>query len=145
MLKRDLLAGLILLVFSLGYLSMAIELPQGSLGRMGPGLFPFGLGLLTLFFGASIFFKSFFQDIKIGTFPIRPLIAIFSGIAAFAILIQTYGLFPAEIATVFLCSQAVEKPNLKHILLICAALLLITWLVFIVLLEMLIPLFIWTL
>ncbi len=143
MLKRDLLAGMILLILSLGYLSMAIELPQGSLGRMGPGLFPFGLGLLTLLFGTTILFKSFVNDRKLSAFPIRPLVAIFLGIAAFAILIQTFGLFPAEIAAIFLCSQAVEKPNLKHVFFLSALLLFLTWLVFIVMLEMLIPIFIW--
>lgn len=81
---------------------VAAQYRIGSLSAIGPGLFPFALGLLLAGFGALMCLEALRPPAApaIGKPPLLPLptLAVFAGIALFALLINRAGLLPATAA-----------------------------------------------
>jgi len=127
-------------VYTIGALA---TLPLGTLRQAGPGMFPVGLGGLLFLIGVGVFVPSLFQSEKLPAIGWRPLIAVLAAVAAFALLIDTAGLFSAIIASTVLSSLAAPGMRPLHVLLLSLFLMLIAWVIFILILNLPIQLLPW--
>lgn len=120
-----------------------IRYDLGSLRHMGPGMFPMGLGILLAFYGSVQLIPALFRR---GTFPqfrIWTPIFVLSGVSAFALMVNPFGLIPAIVAVVVISSLAELKIRPVSLIALCAGLCLMVWLVFRVGFGLLIPMFRW--
>ena len=92
------------------------DYPMGSVTRMGPGYFPFLLGIVLVIVCLGIIaFEGRLADgadIKLPAF--RGLVWIPLAVAAFALLVERFGLGPAIVAAVFLSAQADDDLGWKE-------------------------------
>ena len=140
----DLVGGILLMCAGIAISAIAISnYSLGTVTRMGPGMFPAGLGFILAFLGALLFVQSFLRpgpplDIRV----ISPLFVL-GGIAAFALLIKPFGMVPAIVAATVCSSIADLKFRPTSLILLCLGLCLIVPFVFIFLLGLRVPLFNW--
>lgn len=120
------ITGGILLVAAGGAVSITaiFNYPLGTLSRMGPGMFPAGLGGLLAFFGVLLVVQSLRgqgesekPDIRI----FSPLFVLGS-VAVFALLVSPFGLIPAIIGVTVVASLAELRIRAKSLGLLCLAL-----------------------
>jgi hypothetical protein len=141
---REVVSGLALMIGGAAYAFGAIAtLPLGTLRHLGPGMFPMGLGGLLFLIGLGIFIPALFRSEKLPLIKLRVLFAVLAAVAAFALLINYFGLFPAIFACTVLSSLATPGNRPLVVLLLSIFLMLIAWLIFIVLLQLPIPLLSW--
>lgn len=140
----DALAGalLVLLGIAVTWISVA-NYPLGTASRMGPGMFPAGLGVVLAFLGVILALQSLRRPGP------KPDIRVFSpffvlgGIAAFAALIVPFGLIPAIVAIIVISSLADLRIRPFSLILSCIGLSLLAPFVFVFLLGLQIPLLRW--
>jgi hypothetical protein len=91
-------------VFALGLFLIwqGSSYPLGSLTRMGPGYFPVALGVILLGFGAALIFEVRRHDSPPPDLKLRPFIMITTGLIAFVLMLDRFGLVPAAVALVVL-------------------------------------------
>lgn len=144
--RRDLVSASALILIGVAYsLYAALALPLGSLTQMGPGMFPLGLGILLALFGVGILVPALVDFDTIPKVDLKVLAAVMGSIAAFALAIRTLGLIPALVASTVIASLVMPKRNWVTVLILCVALSLLAWLLFVVLLGIRMPLFQWRL
>lgn len=106
---RDILGGgLVLLAGGLIALYAQANYDMGTVRRLGPGTYPFWLGILLVLLGVSIAAPAFFRAGPMPRFRIFAPLFVLLGIAAFAFTIPRMGLLPA-IAILVLVSTLAEK------------------------------------
>jgi putative tricarboxylic transport membrane protein len=104
---KDLLAGLIFIVFSGLFLLDASNYAFGNVRRMGPGWFPTMVSILLIAIGAAIVAKSFFGRREAPpSFAWQPLAIILVSLAAFTVLLRPAGVIPAVFALVMISAFA---------------------------------------
>ncbi|MFV0437830.1 MAG: tripartite tricarboxylate transporter TctB family protein [Desulfopila sp.] len=109
----------------------ALNYSFGTIARMGPGLTPFGLGVILAITGILIFiFAQPVQDNEEAP-RFRPVILPLAGILAFALLVERAGLVPATLALVFISGVADPEHTLKSLTGLFFVLLLLVWVVFV--------------
>ena len=98
-------------VFALGLFLIwqGSSYPLGSLTRMGPGYFPVALGVILLGFGAALIFEVRRHDTPPPDLKLRPFIMITTGLIAFVLMLDRFGLVPAAVALVVLTALA-DRP-----------------------------------
>ena len=123
--QKDFVSGLMFMTVGGSFAWGAIDYEIGEAARMGPGYFPFMLGLLLVLLGALVTFNSFKSGPpggdKIGAFAWRPLGFILGSNLAFGALLvglpsigfPAMGLIVAIYALVFIASQAQPGSKLK--------------------------------
>lgn len=141
---RDMIGGALL---AIGGLSIALfsfyNYDIGTLRRMGPGMFPMGLGYLLAGFGAWIFATALFRR---GDFPqvrIWSPLFVLLGTGSFVVLIRPFGLIPAVLAVVVISSLAELKFRPVTITVLASSLSVLAWLIFKVGLRLPLQLFKW--
>lgn len=138
--NRDLVAGGALLVAGSGYaIYAAATLPMGTFRQMGAGMFPVALGIMLAGFGVCIAVPALVRGAPMPEIRPRALVAIIASIVAFAVLIRSAGLLPAVIATTVCASLAVPGRRVTTVALLCIVLLALTWSIFVLLLDLPIP------
>lgn len=142
---KDVVAGLVLCAFG-GWLVLYVSAnyQMGTVQRMGPGMFPLGLGWLALAFGAITFIQALLRP---GTLPevrIWSPLFILIGIMAFAAMIRPFGLIPSIVALTAISSLADLKFRPITILVLSAVLSLMAWFVFIFALGLPMAMFRWS-
>jgi len=136
--KRDLIAGVLVIVVGL---YVAVESSSYSLGTarsMGPGYFPLGLGIVLIFLGVCILLVDARgpdegEELKISW---RPMIILPVSVLVFAALIQRFGLGPSIFLAVFTSTFADKKISIRTALIISTVMMVVTILIFIVGLDM---------
>jgi len=137
---KDFWTGVIYLFFGIAAIVVARDYPMGTAGRMGPAYFPTVLGGLLALIGAAALVRSFLRDgEKIGAFAVRNLVIVLGAVVLFGVLIRGAGLAPAIIVLTFVSSLASAKFHWRSAALLCAALTLFCYLVFVKLLRLPIP------
>ena len=142
---KDILAGVIFIVFGLATFFKARDYQIGSALDMGPGYFPAAVGLLLAFLGCAGILRGLLQKTADPITPHRlgPLVLIFVGIMVFSFLIETAGLVIASAALIAItCAQRIRE----HPVEVLATYVLLTAFVafvFIYLFEMQLRLFWW--
>lgn len=142
--RADLIGGILLILAGVGITTVSvINYPLGTVSRMGPGMFPAGLGVILAFLGLLLTIQSMGGpgeplDIRV----ISPLFVL-GGIAAFALTIKPFGMVPAILAGTIISSIAELQFRPMALLWLCLGLCSMIPFVFIFLLGLNVPLFGW--
>lgn len=156
--RTDLVAGLLVALLGVGLAYMAQSgYPLGTLRRMGPGMFPLGLGLALLGMGLALAVGGWLRgraeaaappDENAEPSPLsdiqwRVALLTLAGVIAFALLIQRAGLIPAVLAVVAVSAFANRRNTVLAVALLAAILCALAVLVFKLALGMSFHLLIW--
>ena len=102
-LNRDLVAGLMFVVWGVAGLWIASDFPRGTALRMGPGYMPLLLCWGLVILGGVIAIKGLMTTgVSLTAWHLRPLILVLAAIVAFAVLIEPAGLAIATVAIVLI-------------------------------------------
>lgn len=120
----------------------AFAYPLGTPSRMGPGFFPFWLGILLALTGLFILLRLLKpgERISIARASLRPLGWIFAAIALFILTLDSLGLVIAVLLLVLVSGQARRGTSLKQSLVLGGVAALFSSLVFVKGLGLIMPL-----
>jgi hypothetical protein len=140
---KDILAGLAFLGFGLAFAAVATTYQIGSPLRMGPGFFPLVLGAVLAVLGALILAKGFLdgEGGAIGAVPLRALVLVLGAVLLFGFTVRGLGLVPATFLTALLSAFASRLTGVVGALLVTVGLTLLCVLIFVVALNVPVPLF----
>lgn len=149
--QKDFFSGLMFGVVGIAFAWGATNYTVGSAARMGPGYFPLLLGVILAIFGAIIIFYSLVVETtdgeKITGFVWRPIVYILGSNVAFGILLgglpklglPPMGLIAAIYALTLIASKAGTEFKLKDVLILATGLSVLSYLAFIKLLNLQMP------
>ena len=149
--QKDFFSGLMFAIIGGGFAWGATSYSVGTGARMGPGYFPLLLGILLAILGAFTVFYSLVEHTedgdKVGKFVWRPIVYVLGANVAFGILlaglpslgVPAMGLIVAIFALVIIASKAGDVFDLKEVLLLAAVLSAGSYLAFIMLLKLQMP------
>ncbi len=149
--QKDFFSGLMFTLVGGGFALGSMSYTVGNGARMGPGYFPLLLGIVLAVLGGFIMFYSLMEHSedggKIGQFAWRPVVFILGANIAFGILLgglpsiglPAMGLIIAIFALVVIASKAGDSFVLKEVLLLATILSAGSYLAFIVLLKLQMP------
>jgi Tripartite tricarboxylate transporter TctB family len=149
--QKDFFSGLMFLIIGLGFAVGAYSYGMGDGARMGPGYFPRMLGVIMAIFGSIITFKALTvataDGEKVGKWAWRPLCYILGANLAFGVLLgglpsiklPAMGLIAGIYALTIIASLAGERFKLKEVLILASVLAIGSYMAFIVLLKLQIP------
>jgi hypothetical protein len=142
---RDVVGGLAMMVLGafVGWYAYS-EYEIGQLNRMGPGFFPVGLGLLLAVIGFFIALPAFFRSGEAVKVEVRTLLSITTSIIAFSFLLKSLGIVLATIVAVLISSIADREISWKGRILVAIGVAAMTWVVFILGLSMVLPVWPWS-
>lgn len=142
--SRDLLCGILIAASGVFFALYSMTNYQlGTIGRMGSGMFPLGVGIVIAILGVLIMIPAFLRTGVLPPIEFRAPIAILVGIAAFALAVVPFGLLPAVVVLTAISSVADKETRLTTILMLSAFLCVLAYLVFRVGLNFALPLFAW--
>jgi len=102
----------------------------GTLRRMGPGMFPMGLGLVLAGLGVAIMIAAPERNLLRPDFSPGIALKVISAIVAFGLIVSAFGLVPAIMATVVIASLAEPPFRPLSVLLLGIFLCVLSWLIF---------------
>lgn len=102
----DVLVALGFVGFGAFVLLEAVDYEFGTPARMGPGFFPVGIGAFLVIIGLALVLEALQARKTKFDISMRAVLAIGSGLGAFAVLAGTAGLVPATVALVALSRLA---------------------------------------
>jgi hypothetical protein len=149
--QKDFFSGLMFTLVGGGFAWGATNYTVGTGARMGPGYFPLLLGIFLAVLGAFIMFYSLVEHTEdgepIGKFAWRPIGYVLGANVAFGILlaglpslgVPAMGLIAGIFALVIIASKAGDTFVLKDVLLLATVLSIGSYLAFIVLLKLQMP------
>ena len=109
-LRKDTAAGLLFVAIGLAFAYAASTYRMGVVTSMGPGYFPFWLGILLTFLGACVFVSGVragdSAEAGLGRWDFKSLVIIVGSIALFGILLAPFGLIGAIVVIVVASSLA---------------------------------------
>ena len=149
--QKDFFAGLLFLVIGIAFALGARTYNVGTGARMGPGYFPLMLGVVLAVLGAIEIVKALIvgknDGDKIGKWAWRPIFFVLGANLAFGVLlgglpsfkVPAMGMILGIYALTIIASLAGEKFKLKDVLILATVLAVGSYLAFIVLLKLQIP------
>jgi Tripartite tricarboxylate transporter TctB family len=152
--QKDFFAGVMFLVVGALFAIGATKYNVGSAARMGPGYFPLLLGVLLAVLGAGIIFYSMVHNPthgdlgdKVGKWAWKPLAFVLGANLAFGVLLgglpaikfPSFGLIAAIYALTFIASKAGHGFKVRDVFILATVLAVGSYLAFIVLLKLQIP------
>jgi Tripartite tricarboxylate transporter TctB family len=149
--QKDFFSGLMFALVGGGFAWGATNYTVGTGARMGPGYFPLLLGIFLAVLGGFIMFYSLVEHTedgdKVGKFAWKPICYVLGANVAFGILLgglpsiglPAMGLIMAIFALVIIASKAGDTFVLKEVLLLATILSVGSYLAFIVLLKLQMP------
>ncbi len=149
--QKDFYSGLMFMLIGGAFAWGATSYSVGTGARMGPGYFPLLLGIVLAVLGAGILFYSLVEHTEdgepVGKFAWRPIVFVLGANVAFGILlaglpslgVPAMGLILAIYALVIIASMAGDHFVLKDVLILATILSLGSYLAFIVLLKLQMP------
>lgn len=141
--RKDLTSGCIFLATAAIFGVAAAGYDLGTLGRVGPGLFPLILCAILAVLGLAVIAGGLREGAApMGYFPWRAIILIVGSPLLFvACMAAGVGLVPAAAVLAFVGSFASHTMTLRRAVLSALGLALVTWLVFILGLGITVPAF----
>ncbi|MFN4098469.1 MAG: tripartite tricarboxylate transporter TctB family protein [Pararhodobacter sp.] len=128
---RDILGGALLMAGG-SFIALYAwhTLALGTIRRMGPGMFPFWIGVLMVLIGAAILAGGFLRSGRIPPVAWRSTATVLGAFACFALLVTPFGLLPAIVGLVVVSSLG--DPSLRPLTtgLLCLVLPLLAWVIF---------------
>lgn len=149
--QKDFFAGLLFLAIGVAFAWGATTYNVGTGARMGPGYFPLTLGVVLAILGAVETLKAMVIESesgdKIGKWAWRPICYVLGANLAFGVLlgglpsikVPAMGMMLAIYALTIIASLAGERFKLKDVLILATILAIGSYLAFIVLLKLQIP------
>ena len=149
--QKDFFSGLMFMGVGVAFAWGATTYSVGQGARMGPGYFPLMLGILLAVLGAVVTFKSLVVESeggdKIGAWAWKPLFYIIAANLAFGVLLgglpsiklPAMGMIAAIYGLTIISAKAGEEFKLKEVLILATILSVGSYLAFIVLLKLQIP------
>jgi hypothetical protein len=138
--KADTEAGLFFTLFGGLTAGLSLQYQMGTIAAMGPGLFPFMLGILLTVIGLVIFAKGLLANGDAArNLPLWPAILVTASLLIFAVLVLTAGLAVAVTAQVVIALRASEHFTWKRAAALSAGLLIFCYVVFVYFLGISLP------
>lgn len=139
---KDVLAGSIFIVLGLGFAIGSLTTEIGTPLRMGPGYFPLILGGILVVLGALIIGKGFIagEGESIGIVDWRALVLISAALLFFGLTVRGLGVIGALFGASLLATMARSQTSVREVLVIAAGLTALSIIVFIVALQLRLPL-----
>ena len=141
----DILAGLIFVAFGLAFAITSLSYEIGTPLRMGPGYFPLALGGILVVLGLLIVGKGFISSSgaegRLGSVPWRALFLITLAVLFFGLTVRGLGLVPATAVTALLTALASYRTGILASVAIAAGLTVLCVLIFVLALQLRLPLF----
>ncbi len=134
---KDFGAGLLFAALGLLLAALSSAYTIGTLAQMGPGFVPLVLGIVMAALGAALAFKGRGgAGEHVLRLPIAPFLWIAAGIADFALTVERAGYVPAATLLLGASILASRKPISKSVLLVSAAIVIFSGVVFLRLLGL---------
>ncbi|MGR2737456.1 tripartite tricarboxylate transporter TctB family protein [Billgrantia sp. Q4P2] len=137
---RDLVGGMLMLTLGVFIIVYTQRYDIGTLANMGPGYFPLVLGVLLTIFGCLIAIPAFFRTGTPITVNWRSYLLVIGSLLFYALTLRTLGLLLSTGMTVLLSSMASPVLALKGRLVLVLCVVGVTYLVFMLGLNMRLPL-----
>ncbi len=141
--QRDFGAGIMYMVIGLFFTIVALQYPMGTAAKMGPGYFPFFLGLLMALLGLIVLVKSLSAKAAIESIPKfnwRIIGQITGSVVLYGLLLPRMGFLVAVVALVLVSASASKEFTWKGSLINAAFLVAFTYSVFVLGLKLQFPL-----
>jgi Tripartite tricarboxylate transporter TctB family len=140
----DILAGLIFVAFGLAFATTSLTYDLGTPLRMGPGYFPLVLGGILVFLGLLIVGKGLVSgssaEGRLGSVPWRALLLMVLAVLFFGLTVRGLGLVPATAVTALLTALASYRTGILAAAAIAAGLTVLCVLIFVLALQLRLPL-----
>jgi hypothetical protein len=139
----DILAGAIFIAIGVAFVVGSLGYELGTLLRMGPGYFPLVTGGVLAVLGLIILVKGLVagEVIEFGRIPWRSVILIVAAILFFGLTVRGLGFVPSVAVTALLTALASYRIRLVTAVAVAAGLTVLSVLIFIVGLQLRLPLF----
>jgi hypothetical protein len=114
----------------------------GTPYRMGPGFFPFGVGVALAITGGLILIPAVLPGATpsaIGSWPLKRLFLVLLSVVLFGVLLERFGLVVAIPVLLGVSFYAHPEFSWRELMLLIAVLLPFTWVVFVLLLRLQFP------
>lgn len=131
------------MVIGLFFTIMATQYPMGTAAKMGPGYFPFFLGIIMTLLGLFVLIRSLSAKAAIESIPKfnwRIIGLITGSVVLYGILLPTMGFIVAVFVLVFMSASASHEFHWKGTLVNASFLIIFTYSVFVVGLKLQFPL-----
>ena len=141
--QRDFGAGVMYIVIGLFFTIVATQYPMGTAAKMGPGYFPFFLGILMTLLGLLVAVKALGATAAIETIPKfnwRVIAQITGSVVLYGLLLPRMGFLIAVVVLVLVSASASKEFTWKGSLINAAFLVVFTYSVFVVGLKLQFPL-----
>ncbi|SMF56376.1 putative tricarboxylic transport membrane protein [Xaviernesmea oryzae] len=142
-LSKDLVTGMLFFILGAGALTMALQYRVGSLHAMGPGYFPVLLSCLVGACGLVLMARTLLSSElrhPLEGLRLKPLAIIVTAVLAFAVAIDRLGLVASIALLVAISRLAMRKAGFVEPMLIFVVLTTLAYLVFVVGLNIPLPL-----
>jgi hypothetical protein len=137
---QDFWSGVLFIVIGLAFAFIARTYSLGTANRMGPGFFPFYLGLIMAGLGVAILVISFKkQGVPVGRFYWKPILWVIGSICVFGVLLKAVGMLVAGFLLVIGASLGGDEFKLRGVLILAVVLVVFCALVFVIGLKLPIP------
>ncbi len=147
--KKDFYAGLAMILLGGGVTLNSTTYRLGTLMHMGPGMFPFILGILLTFVGILIFVSGVITPLDAGerilpeSMEWRGWACILAGPVMFIIFGEYFGLMPATFSCVFVSALGDRTATLRGSAILAAGITIVGAFLFSYVLKVPFPLFRW--
>ena len=112
---KDFWAGILFIAFGSAAVGIAFNYPVGTAGRMGPGYFPRGLGMIMIALGAILALRALRVDGQRIEFPsFKPLLVVLGAVVAFGAAAPKLGLMVATVVLILISSAASHEFRWKE-------------------------------
>jgi hypothetical protein len=141
--QRDFGAGIMYMVIGLFFTIVATQYPMGTAAKMGPGYFPFFLGILMTLLGLIVAVKALGATAAIESIPKfnwRVIAQITGSVVLYGLLLPRMGFLIAVVVLVLVSASASKEFTWKGSLINAAFLVIFTYSVFVVGLKLQFPL-----
>lgn len=141
--RQDFWSGVMFTAIGLGFAFQATQYSMGTSGRMGPGYFPFWLGICLAILGAVVALGALSPkatETTVEKFDFKILFIIIGSVVLFGVLLQPLGLYLSLFLLVLISSLASHEFSWRVSLANSVFLVVFCWIAFIKGLGLIFPL-----
>lgn len=140
--QKDFATGVLYIVLGGAFAIASYGYRMGTASRMGPGYFPFWLGVLMAVIGAMVVFgaiRPHAERQRMEPWAFRPLFIILASVLVFGLLLDTFGLVLSTVALIVGSSLASHEFTWRATLINMLVLIVFALIVFVYVLNLQFP------
>jgi hypothetical protein len=141
--QKNFVTGLLYIVFGMAVAIVAAGYEIGTAYNMGPGFFPFGVGIALAIIGVCVLVAAVLPSATpsaLGAWPLKSLAIVLVSVVLFGLLLEPLGLLIAVPVLLGVSSLAHPEFSWRALLLLIVLLVPFTWVIFVLLLGLQFPL-----